>query len=105
MTAPTIASGFGATSPSITNANGTAAFSINVGTGTITNPGVLTMPAAAHNWVVNCTDITTVSTTNFVTQCKGTSTTSVTCTSYTDVATVGAGWTASDVLQCQAAGQ
>jgi hypothetical protein len=104
-TAPTIASGFGATSPSISINNGTAGFTINVGTGSITNPGVLTFPAAAHDWVVHCDDSTTVSTTNFITQCKGTSTTSVTCTSYTDVATVGAGWTASDLLKCQATGE
>jgi len=102
-TAPTVASGFGATSPSISISNGTAAFTINVGTGTITNPGVLTFPAAPHHWNVQCTDTTTISTTNFVTLCKGTSTTSVTCTDYTDTATsTGAAWTASDTLDCTA---
>jgi hypothetical protein len=104
-TAPTIASGFGATSPTIVTPNGTAAFTINVGAGTITNPGVLTFPAAAHHWNVHCTDTTTVSTTNFITSCNGTSATSVSCTSYTDVAAAGAGWTASDTLDCTAAAE
>jgi hypothetical protein len=101
-TAPTIASGFGATTPTITTTPGTPGFAINVGTGTVTNPGVLTFPTAAHAWAVYCTDTTTVSTTNFLTQCKGTSTTSVTCTAYTDVATTSGTWTAGDVLQCLA---
>jgi hypothetical protein len=103
-TAPTVASGFG-TGASVATSNGTEAFTVNVGTGTITNPGVLTFPAAAHAWVVNCTDITTVSSTAFVTQCKGTNTTSVTCTVYTTGALTTGTWTASDVLQCTAGAQ
>lgn len=100
-TMPTVASGCG-TSPTITGGT-TAAFALNVGTGTITNPCVLTFTAAPHAWSVNCTDSTTISTSNFVTLAKGTSTTSVTLTSYTDAATSsGANWTASDVLQCTA---
>jgi hypothetical protein len=54
-TAPTIASGFG-TSPTIT-ASSTAAFSIVVGTGGASS-GVITLPAAAHGWVLQGWDIT-----------------------------------------------
>src|ERR1017187_1290224 len=50
-TAPVVASGFGASAPSVTQANGTSAFSINVGTSTQTSAGVVTMPAALHYWV------------------------------------------------------
>lgn len=51
-TDPTIASGFG-TSPSITLANGTASFFVNVGTGGTATNGAITMPAGASNgW--NC---------------------------------------------------
>ena len=50
-TTPTISSGFG-TTPSIVNSNGTAAFSINVGTGGTASSGVITLPAATTDW--NC---------------------------------------------------
>ena len=49
-TAPTISSGFG-TGASISQANGTAAFTINVGTGGTASAGNLTMPAAPTGWV------------------------------------------------------
>lgn len=50
--APTISSGFNATSPSISANNGTAAFIINTGTGTAANSGVIGMPGANAGW--NC---------------------------------------------------
>ncbi len=100
-TAPTISSGFGS-APSITN-NGNCSFSINVGSGTITNPGVLTFPAAAHGWHVHCDDITTTSATNFITKQTGAvSTTSVTLTTFTTAALTTGTWTASDILECSA---
>ena len=96
-TSPTISSGFG-TSPSIVKSNGTAAFTINVGTGGTATSGVIGLPSAANGWACFCTDITTNSTT--VTQCKQTasSTTTATIGNFSDVA-VAAAWTASDVVQ------
>jgi len=49
-TAPTILTGFG-TGASISQANGTAAFTINVGTGGTASSGTLIMPAAPTGWV------------------------------------------------------
>jgi len=48
-TAPTIWSGFG-TSPSVTFNNGTAAFSVNVGTGGTASAGTINMNVAAPNY-------------------------------------------------------
>jgi hypothetical protein len=48
---PTISSGFG-TSPSVSNANGSASFIVNVGTGGSATAGVIGMPTAAGGW--NC---------------------------------------------------
>lgn len=96
-TAPTIASGFG-TTPTIPNANGTAAFTVNVGTGGTATSGVLTMPAAADGWACSAIDSTTTSATVFITKAVGTSTTSVTVSSYSDTG-VASAWAASDILQ------
>jgi len=49
-TAPTILNGFG-TGASISQANGTAAFTINVGTGGTSATGTIIMPAAPTGWV------------------------------------------------------
>lgn len=97
-TAPTIASGFG-TSPSIPHANGTAAFTINVGTSN-TGTGVLTMPTAANGWECKATDTTTVSTTVEFTTVVPTSTTSVTFQNYSDIAGTH-DWVDSDILSVQ----
>jgi hypothetical protein len=101
-TMPTVASGGGGTVAATVTGTDNCSFSINVGTGTITSPIVLTFPAANHGWAVHCDDITTTSTTNFITKQTGSvSTTSVTLTAYTDGAlTTGATWTASDILEC-----
>jgi hypothetical protein len=102
-TMPTVASGGGGTVAAAITGENTCSFSINVGTGTITNPLVLTFPAAVHGWAVQCDDITTTSTTNFITKQTGSvSTTSVTLTAYTDVATSSGTWSASDILECLA---
>ena len=56
-TVPVIASGF-CTSPTITAANGTAAFKITVGSVCSAGNGTLTMPAAANDWSCTATDLT-----------------------------------------------
>jgi hypothetical protein len=104
VTMPTVASGGGGTIAAAVTGENNCSFSINIGTGTITNPLVLTFPAAAHGWHVQCDDITTQSTTNARTQQTGAvSTTSVTLTAFTDIVGTGGTWTASDILECSAA--
>jgi hypothetical protein len=98
--APTISSGFG-TSPSIVASNGTAAFEINVGTGGTATSGVIGLPAAANGWSVECTDVTTNSTTVFVTKQTAFTATTATVGNFSDVAAAAA-WTASDKLLCSA---
>jgi hypothetical protein len=86
-TAPTISSGFG-TAPSIVTANGTGAFTLNVGTGSVATSGVVGLPAARTGWFCNVIDQTT----NTVTRTTATTTTTATLTA-------AAAWAASDVLQ------
>lgn len=86
-TAPTVSSGFG-TSPSIVNSNGTAAFTVNVGTGGVATSGVIGLPTATTGW--NCFVIDR--TNNTVTRETATTTTTVTLTA-------AAAWAASDILQ------
>jgi len=99
-TPPTISSGFG-TSPSIAHSNGSVVFTINVGTGGTATSGVIALPGASNGWDVKCTDITTMSTTVFIT--KQTATTSATATigNFNNAATAAA-WAASDILSCTA---
>ncbi len=100
QTAPTISSGFG-TSPSIPNANGTVAFTVNVGSGGSATTGTIGMPAAAHGWVVNCSDITTPA--SFVTSQSGAgNTASVPVANYSRTTGLAIAWTAGDVLACTA---
>lgn len=96
-TAPSIASGFGS-SPSVTQNNGPASFSVNVGTGGSASSGVVTLPAAAHAWACSVADVTTQSTSVFLTKQTATGTTSVTFTNY-NTAGAATAWAASDVLQ------
>jgi hypothetical protein len=98
-TAPTVSSGFGS-SPSIAANNGTAAFTINVGTGGTASSGVIGLPAATTGWVVTCVDQTTPGVN--VTKQTGNSTTTATVTNYNSTTGIAAAWTASDVLYCQA---
>lgn len=100
-TAPTAASGFSGTAPTLVT-NGTAAFSITINA-TPGSTGVLTFPAATHGWHVSCDDITTQSATVFRTvQTGAVSTTSVTLTQLTDAGATGTPWTLSDVILCSA---
>jgi hypothetical protein len=100
-TSPAISSGFG-TSPSIVHSNGTAVFTINVGTGGMATSGVIGLPRAMNGWAVHCDDITTQSTSVFVTKQTSTSATSASLAQYS-AAAVATPWRASDVLVCQAA--
>ena len=102
-TAPTISSGFG-TSPSIAGSNGTAAFTINVGTGGAATSGVIGFPTATNGWVVKCDDITTQSASVFVTKQTASSATTATVTQYNTAAAATA-WVASDILHCMAHGR
>ena len=100
QTAPTISSGFGS-SPSIPNANGTVAFTVKVGSGGSATTGTIGMPAAAHGWVVDCSDITTPA--SFVTSQSGAgNTTSVPVANYSRTTGLAIAWTAGDVLACTA---
>lgn len=101
-TAPTISSGFG-TSPSIAASNGTAAFTINVGTGGAATTGVIGLPTATTGWKVDCWNTTANTATVFLTKQTGFTTTTATIGNY-DAAGAAAAWTASNVLVCSARG-
>lgn len=95
-TAPTVTSA--GTSPSIPSQNGTAAFTVNVGTGGTASAVVLAMPTAAAGWVCNASDLTNPTTGGgyYVKQTAG-SATSVTLTGFSTAGSATA-FTASDVL-------
>lgn len=98
--APSILSGFG-TSPSVPHNNGSAAFTVNVGTGGTASSGTVSMPIAASNgWACSVTDISTPA--NKTLQ-SATSTNSVTVIGFNAAGTQTA-WAASDILsfQCSA---
>lgn len=103
ITAPTItAAGCGGAAAAIQFQNGTATFTINVGT----TPGsacTVTMPAAANDWVCMAVDVTTNSTSVFLQKQTATSSTSITITNFSDVA-VATAFVASDKVkvECQA---
>lgn len=98
-TAPTIASGFG-TSPSVVVSNGTAAFTINVGTGGSATSGVITLPAATTGWVLHIENLTAQAANRAsVRTCQTASTTTSATIQNQNVATGAAtAWAASDVL-------
>jgi hypothetical protein len=95
-TAPTISAGF-CTSPTIPSNNGTAAFTINVGTACVGSTGTLTMPTSTTAWVCQFHDVTTPAS-NTVEQTGGSST-SVTLTNYSRTTRVAAAFTSSDVIR------
>jgi hypothetical protein len=98
---PTIFSGF-CTGPSIVNANGTAAFTINVGTGCATGTGTINMSASASvGWTCSFYDVTTPNT-NVVNQTGGAVNT-VTLQNYTRAGAV-ANFTSSDIIRAQCIG-
>jgi hypothetical protein len=87
------------TSPSIPATNGTAAFTINVGTACATSTGTITLSAATTGWVCDFHNITTPAA-NIVEQTGGTTTT-VTMTNYARTTGVASNWTASDVIRAK----
>jgi hypothetical protein len=99
-TAPTISSGFGS-SPSIVAHNGTMAFEVNVGTGGSATSGVIGLPTATTGWNCYVTDITTASSTVFLTKQTASSTTSCTVGNF-NTAGAAAAWVASDRLRVSA---
>lgn len=90
------------TSPTVPNANGTAAFTINVGTACATSAGVITLPAATTGWVVTCFNVTSPATST-IGQTGGTTTTA-TITNYVRTTGVAGNWTDSNILRCSATG-
>ena len=100
--APVIASGFGS-SPSVAVSNGTAAFTVNVGTGGIASAGVITMPAALTGWACKVSP-NGAPQAAAVTYSAPTSATSITLTNYTLTTGVALAWTASTVLSVQCTG-
>ncbi len=97
-TSPTISSGFG-NSPSIVASNGTAAFTVNVGTGGTATSGVIGLPNARNGWTCNSVDVTSPTTGGgyYVKQTADTRS-SVTLTGYNSSGSPAA-WSSSDVLQ------
>jgi hypothetical protein len=101
-TAPIIASGFG-TSPSIVASNGTAAFTVNVGTGGTATSGVITMPAATTGWSCNVTPNAAPQAAAIMYSAP-TSNTSITITNYTLTTGAALAWTASTVIAVRCTG-
>lgn len=95
-TAPTISSGFG-TTPSVTHNNGTASFSINVGTGAAATSGVVGLPTASNGWSCYASDTGTTPTGQ--TEPTASSTTTVTLTNFSRTTGVAIAWTASEIIQ------
>lgn len=100
-TAPTISSGFG-TSPSVAASNGTATFTINVGTGGTATSGVIGLPnLGGGGWFCHCEDIAS-NAAHEGKQVVLTAFTASTCTIENQTSSTGAAfaWTASRVLSC-----
>lgn len=98
-TAPTIASGFG-TSPSVVANNGTAAFTVNVGTGGTANNGVIGLPTATTGWVCHTQNLTAQAAHRAAVDTRQTasSTTSATIENQAIATGTATAWVASDVL-------
>lgn len=89
------------TSPSIPANNGTAAFTINVGTSCSTNVGTITMAAATTGWACDFQDVTNPDS-NLVRQTGGTTTT-VTVKNYSATTGAATNWTNSEVIRAKCA--
>ena len=92
---PTI-SGFG-TSASVINANGTAAFTINIGTNNSASTGTILLPTAANGWCCYIQNVTNTDS-NIVSQTGGTNST-VTIKNYSRTTGLESNWTDSDILR------
>ena len=102
-TSPVIASGFG-TGASLIPGNGTATFSINVGTGGTATSGVLTFPAGASSGY-NCHVDYHGSSVNMNTYAVASTATSVTLANQTSSTGVAVAWPASTVLDVSCTGR
>lgn len=100
-TAPTVTSA--GTSPSIVASNGTAAFTINVGTGGTATTIVLAMPAATTGWICHATNVTATAANRAdqAVRLTASTTTSVTLQNQTVSTGAALAFTASDVVHCQ----
>lgn len=87
------------TSPSIPANNGTAAFTINVGTSCGSSTGTITLPAATTGWVCDFHNVTAPAT-NIVEMTGGTTTT-VTLTNYVRTTGVAGNWTDSNIIRAK----
>lgn len=95
-TAPTVASGF-CTSPSISSSNGTAAFTILIGSACAATTGVLTMPAVATTgWACHFSNVTNPDSSTPSQTASTTSTVSV--KNYVRTTGVAGNWTAADTI-------
>lgn len=102
-TAPTIASG-GCTSPTVTNANGTARVQIDVGTSCSgSQPIVATFPAATTGWTCYARNVTNGAT-SAPRQTGAISTTSVTITNFAATTGLAAAWTDGDDVEVSCLG-
>ena len=100
QTAPTISSGFGGT-PSIASVNGTAAFTVNVGTGGATSSGVIGLPAATTGWNCWVRNLTAQAANRADQDTRQTVSSTTTATLQNQTVSTGAAlvWAASDILR------
>lgn len=101
---PTITgAGCGGSAASIPSANGTVAFTINVGTAPASSGCTVTLPTATTGWNCSVNDFTTISTSVFVQKQTASTTGSATFVNYSSVA-VATAPSASDIyhVQCSA---
>lgn len=97
-TASTISSGFG-TSPTLVVNNGTAAFTLNVGSGGTATTGILAMPRAANGWNCQVNDLTAAAANAaYNTRQTASSTTRVTVQNQTTSTGAAVAWGANDIL-------
>lgn len=94
--APTISSGCGGGSPSISAPRGPAAFRVTIGTAS-GSTCVLNLPTAANGWNCVAFNQTTITTASFLVKQSASSTTQVTLTNY-NTSAAAATWVAADVL-------
>lgn len=96
QSAPSIQTGF-CTSPTLTNASGTAAFEITIGTGCAASTGTLNMPTASTGWVCHIVNYTNP-TGNAPAQTNTLLPSNVIFTNFSRTTGAATNWTAGDVL-------
>lgn len=94
--APTIVSGFGE-SPTLGTHNGTASFSLHVGSAGGSSRGVIGMPKARSGWACWAADVSTPD--QSMTQQTGSSPNSVTLTNYARTTGIPANWSQNDLIE------